>query len=269
MESLTATLFDIRHFAMHDGPGVRTTIFLKGCPLRCLWCHNPEGRSPLPDTIFREARDHEDNNTRKEEVIGKTYTPDELMTEILSEKNVMNGSGGGVTFSGGEPLLQHRFLLEMLKRCRAEGLHTAIDTNGYAEREVFEALMPVTNLWLFDIKHADSEKHLHHTAVSTVRILENLRLLLTSGAEVWLRVPVIPGFNDTCEEMTMIIRVLRGMPVPVSQVQLIPFRQVASEKYTFLGYDNTMSGIPSMHPAQLIPFRRMFRRAGFPTMIGG
>jgi pyruvate formate lyase activating enzyme len=262
-EPLTGTVFDIRRFTMGDGPGVRTTIFMKGCPLRCAWCHNPEGRNPYPDTIAHETTGSAGERVVHHETIGREYTPEELMEIILKERGVMTESGGGVTFSGGEPLLQHPFLLTMLKRCREEGLHTAIDTNGYAEREVLESVLPYTDLFLFDFKHADREKHLDFTAVSTKTIIGNLGFLLHAGAKVWIRIPVVPGFNYSRTDMAIMIQTLKGMPEGIEEIQLIPYRKVPAAKYRHLGYENSMGDTPSLKDSQLNQFRRMFRRAGF------
>jgi pyruvate formate lyase activating enzyme len=267
METITGTVFDIRRFTMHDGPGVRVTIFMKGCPLRCAWCHNPEGRDPSPVTVDREVKDAEGNTTIVTDTIGTLYTPEQLLEIILSEKGVMQGSGGGVTFSGGEPLMQYKFLLPVLQACHENGIHTAIDTNGYADPEVFEQMIPYTDLFLFDLKHANGQKHLEYTSVSTKKILENLNLILSKGSKVWLRVPVIPGFNQSRDEISEIIRVLKSMPEGIEQVELIPFRRTATEKYDRLGYHNPMEGVPSLNPGRLRPYRRMFRRAGFETLI--
>lgn len=267
MEKVTGTVFDIRRFTMNDGPGVRTTVFLKGCPLRCVWCYNPEGRNPGLDHFDRETHDVEGNITVIRETVGREYTVDELAEVILSERVVMQQSSGGVTFSGGEPMLQHEFLMRMLERCRAEGLHTVIDTSGYAERELFESVLPLTDLFLFDLKHTVREKHLEYTSVSSVKIIENLEFLLNSGARVWLRIPVIPGFNKSRRDFEDIISTIKTLPEGVEQVQLIPFRQTAAEKYLRMGFHNTMGNTPSLKPAQLNPYKRMLRRAGFNTII--
>ncbi|MFO7722180.1 MAG: glycyl-radical enzyme activating protein [Bacteroidales bacterium] len=268
MEPITGTVFDIRRFTMNDGPGVRVTVFLKGCPLRCAWCHNPEGRDPSPVTVNYEVKDCDGNVSSVSDTIGTTFTPEELLETILSEKAVMQGSGGGITFSGGEPLMQYRFLLPVLKACHEQGIHTAIDTNGYSPSEVFEEVIPYTDLFLFDLKHANRQKHLEYTSVSTVKILENLELILSKGAQVWIRVPVIPGFNHSRQDIAEIIRVLKAMPKGISQVELIPYRKTAADKYRRLGYHNSMGDTPSLSPARLRPYRRMFRRAGFDTIIG-
>ncbi len=269
MEEITGTVFDIRRFTMNDGPGVRITVFMKGCQMRCSWCHNPEGRDPGPVEIFTETAHPDGTVTQEKESIGKVLKVEELLEIILSEKRLMLDSGGGVTFSGGEPLTQPEFLVPVLRRCREEGLHTTIDTNGYADREVFEAVIPHTSLFLFDLKHTNHEKHLEHTAVGSRKILDNLAFLLKTGANVWLRIPVVPGFNHSRREMAEIIATLRQLPGTIEQVHLIPFRKTAADKYRRLGYDNRMEQVPSMLPAQLFPYRRMFRRAGFEVIIGG
>jgi pyruvate formate lyase activating enzyme len=267
MEPITGIVFDIRRFTMNDGPGVRTTVFLKGCPLRCAWCHNPEGRDPAPFTIEREVKDCDGNTTTVSSTIGTVYTPEELLATILSEKSVMQESGGGITFSGGEPLMQYKFLLPVLKALHEQGIHTAIDTNGYAEPAVFEQVIPYTGLFLFDLKHTDRQKHLEYTSVSTVKILENLEMILSKGVHVWLRIPVIPGFNHSRKDIAEIIRVIKAMPKGIEQVELIPYRQTAADKYRRLGYHNAMGDTPSLSPAKLRPYSRMLRRAGFEPLI--
>jgi pyruvate formate lyase activating enzyme len=261
------TVFDIRRFTMGDGPGVRTTVFLKGCPLRCSWCHNPEGRGQYPETVRYRLPDGQGGFHETEQVIGATYDIETLMTEILKERNVMNESGGGVTFSGGEPMLQHLFLTEALKRCKKEGLHTVVDTNGYAETEVMAAVAEFTDLFLFDIKHSDSAKHMEFTAVSTVRIAENLRYLLQNGQRVWIRIPIVPGFNHSRQEVLQIIAFLKNMPDGIEVVQLIPYRQDGMAKYRQFNLTGSMVNIPSLHPSHLGPYCRMFRRAGFEVEV--
>jgi len=261
------TVFDIRRFTMGDGPGVRTTVFLKGCPLRCSWCHNPEGRSQYPERVRYRLPDGQGGFRETEQVIGAEYSIEALMAEILKERNVMIESGGGVTFSGGEPLLQHLFLTEVLKRCKQEGLHTVVDTNGYAETEVMALVARYTDLFLFDIKHADSAKHLDFTAVSTLRIAENLRYLLQQGQRVWIRIPIVPGFNHSRQEVAQMIAMLKDMPDGIEVVQLIPYRQDGMAKYRQFNIPGSMANIPSMNPSQLAPYRRMFRRAGFEVEV--
>jgi pyruvate formate lyase activating enzyme len=267
MQQLTGIIFDIRHFTMHDGPGVRTTVFLKGCPLRCLWCHNPEGRSPAIEPTKYTIREKGGAVKVVEHMLGKEYTVEGLMDVMMQEATVMKSSGGGITFSGGEPLLQHDFLLEILKRCKEEGVHTALDTNGYADVEVVEGIIPYTDLFLFDIKHANRDKHLDFTSVSTKKIFENLKLILSAGGTVWVRIPVVPGFNFSRADMGEMIKMLLEMPSGIEKVQLIPYRRSGLAKYRPNGLPNGLTDIPSVNPSRLTPFKRMFKRAGFHTEV--
>jgi pyruvate formate lyase activating enzyme len=260
---MTGMIFDIKKFSMHDGPGVRITVFFKGCEMRCPWCFNPEGREPYPSVMQLD-----DNG--KEKTVGEEYTVDELMMEILEEKNVMTVSGGGVTFSGGEPLFQHRFLGEIIDRCSEEGIHVAVDTSGYCEPKDFLPAVKNADLVLFDIKHTDNKKHLSFTAVSTKYIHENLNSLLThTSIPVWLRIPVIPGFNHSKEEMKKIIRYLSSLSRGIEQVQLIPYQKTAMEKCKQLHWPVPMSGIESVKKKALQSYVRMFKKAGYKTIIGG
>jgi pyruvate formate lyase activating enzyme len=168
---------------------------MKGCPLSCWWCHNPEGISPEPETVeqIQKVGDKEFNVT---EQAGKYYTADDVIGIMDKEKIFISESKGGVTFSGGEPMLQPEFLLEALRKCKSAGYHTAVDTSGYSKAESYKSILPYTDLFLFDIKHLDDTKHFQYTGVSNDLILNNLQLLLDSGKDIWIRVPVIPGIND-------------------------------------------------------------------------
>lgn len=269
MESATGIVFDIRRYTNQDGPGVRTTVFLKGCELRCSWCFNPEGRDPSPTEVTKEVIEKGKDTIFEKQVIGTVYTVEALMKEILKERLLFQQSDGGVTFSGGEPLYQHRFLVQVLQRCREEGVHTTVDTNGYASTEIFEEVAPLTDLFLFDLKHGNPTKHLEGTAVSNIKILKNLKLILLAGGRVWIRIPVVPGFNYSRTDMRAIILLLKEMPPGIEQVHLIPYRGSAQKKYRLLGYPNGFESSESLRGRALVPFRRMFRRAGFKIMIGG
>ena len=154
---LTGIIFDIKRFAVHDGPGIRTTVFMKGCPLKCLWCHNPESLDPLPCIIERVSRIGSLSFTDKE-VVGQVKTVQEVMADLEKERVFMDESGGGVTFSGGEPLLQHEFLLELLTACKSSGMPTAVDTCGFAAPSVLRKIIPFTDLFLYDLKIMDENK---------------------------------------------------------------------------------------------------------------
>ncbi|HPL06444.1 MAG TPA: radical SAM protein, partial [Bacteroidales bacterium] len=163
-------VFDIKRFAVHDGPGIRTTLFLKGCPLNCAWCHNPEGTSPEPQTVAKSIS-VDGQVFQEEEKVGLNMSVEQVMQELLKEKVFMDCSEGGVTFSGGEPLMQPAFLKSLLVACKKEGMHTAVDTSGYAKLSVIQDIAPYTDLFLYDLKLMDDKAHRHFTTVSNKLIL--------------------------------------------------------------------------------------------------
>ena len=180
----TAVIFDVEHFATREGPGIRTAVFLKGCPLRCMWCHNPESWNP-------KIEKYPDGT-----VIGRERSVGDVFEEIARDKPFYAASGGGLTVSGGEPLYRWQFVRELFARAKAAGISTAIETSGYAAELHVRELMPVTDLWLYDIKGLDPEKHKEHVGVDNAAILRNLRMLDANGAKIVLRCPMIPGVND-------------------------------------------------------------------------
>ena len=179
-----AVVFDVEHFATREGPGIRTAVFLKGCPLRCMWCHNPESWNPKVET-------YPDGT-----VIGRERTVGDVLEEVARDKPFYDASKGGLTVSGGEPLYRWQFVREFFARAKAAGISTAIETSGYAAELHIRELMPVTDLWLYDIKGMDAAKHKEHVGVDNAAILRNLRMLDASGAKIILRCPMIPGVND-------------------------------------------------------------------------
>lgn len=232
---MTGTIFNIQRFSVNDGPGIRTTVFLKGCPLHCAWCHNPESISPEKDLMLHEDRcircgdcvavceQHairSDNGgfvTDREKCIrcgrcldvcyaearvlmGKEVTADEVMAEIVKDTVFFDQSSGGVTFSGGEPLLQHQFLTSLLEACKKKAIHTAVDTSGHIPADILRDVSRSVDLFLYDVKTLDDAVHQKFAGVSNRRILENLRLLIDLGKEIIVRVPIIPEINDNLEE---------------------------------------------------------------------
>src|SRR5450759_4092752 len=173
-------IFSIKRYSIHDGPGIRVTVFMKGCPLNCSWCHNPEGISPFPETVLQTNRIGDKEFSSNVEA-GKYYTVNDILEILDKEKVFINQSKGGVTFSGGEPMIQFEFLLEALKACKEVGYHTAIDTSGYSSAENYKSIIPFTDLFMFDIKHLDEKRHIELTGVSNIGILDNYKLLLESG----------------------------------------------------------------------------------------
>jgi pyruvate formate lyase activating enzyme len=213
---------DIREFTLHDGPGLRTTVFLKGCPLRCSWCHNPETQRSEPQTI--ESAGHR-------RVVGTRYEPDRLAS-LLNRQAPILQEIGGVTFSGGEPLAQAAFLCEVIEKL--DGLHVVLDTSGYAEPEAFQRVAAMCNLVYFDLKLIDPELHLRYTGCDNAPILGNLRRLSGMDVPFVVRVPLIPGVTDTSGNLAAIARTVQDLP-GLLRVDLLPYNRAAGGKYASLG----------------------------------
>ncbi len=250
----TVLLFDIQRASFVDGPGIRTTVFFKGCNLKCAWCHNPESQSQKTEMMFYKnrctgcgkCREKCPNNLEKcnfcgkcvlycphdaREICGREYTVDEVMREIVKDKAFYENSGGGVTFSGGECMLQIDFLEEILKKCKEEGIHTAVDTAGHLPPEYFERIIPYTDLFLYDVKISDTEKHKKYVGVGNELILSNLKKLLDRGCRVIVRTPVIVGVNDSEEE----IEAIKKIAEKAEKIELLPYHAMGEHKYSALG----------------------------------
>ncbi len=253
---MMATLFDIERNSFVDGPGIRTTVFFKGCNLKCLWCHNPESQDFKPEQMFyrdkckgcgkcNEICPTPDGCTLcgkcifycpadARKVCGKEYTVDEVFAEIIKDKSYYDNSGGGVTFSGGECMLQVDFLAEILKKCKENSIHTAVDTAGHIPFKSFERILPYTDLFLYDIKTLDPEKHKQYTGVGNELILENLKKLFKANANILIRVPIIPNINDSIEEMRLIKEFLDKNGIP-KKIELLPYHAMGENKYAAIG----------------------------------
>ena len=241
-------IFNIQRFCTDDGPGIRTTVFLKGCNLRCAWCHNPEGQSAErewmqePDRCVGCGRCAEVTVEDTEFVCfhgaktlcGKNYTADEILREVQKDALFYRNSGGGVTFSGGECMLQADFLEEILKKCKENGIHTAIETAGHVPYSAFERILPYVDLILYDVKCLDAETHKRYIGVGNELILQNLQKLLSLGKAIWVRIPIIPGVNDTEDEMRNIRRFLEACGMP-ERVELLPYHAFGEHKYAAVG----------------------------------
>lgn len=261
-------IYDIKRFAVHDGPGIRTTLFFKGCPLKCIWCHNPESIDPKPTVSVKKII--VDGCTIKEkEETGRKYTTEELIDILKREQIFMQESGGGVTFSGGEPTMQTRFLEDLLLKCKNEGMHTAVDTSGQTSWNNLERIMPMTDLFLYDLKHTDNEKHEEFTGVPNFKVLKNLNNLLYEGAKVRIRVPVIPGFNYNKNDQMAIGSYIKQLKGDVEQVDLLPYHAIAGHKYKRFKIDNRMSGVDSLMEEDLAGIVEIYRQLGLKTTIGG
>ena len=256
-------VFDIKRYAIHDGPGIRTTVFLKGCPLDCPWCHNPEGKRPEPEHMWWESRclgcggcveacpegaitmagsleiDAEKCTmcgacsevcvTDALEVVGKEASVDEVMEDVRKDAVFYEESGGGVTFSGGEPTMQPVFLLDLLRACREEGFHTAVDTSGITAKESLLRMAEYVDLFLYDLKFMDDGAHREYTGASNALVLENLRALDEAGATIVIRVPLIPYVNDDADDVDRLGEFVSGLN-GVQEVCVLPYHRAGTEK---------------------------------------
>lgn len=257
------TIFRIKRYALRDGPGIRTTVFFKGCPLSCRWCHNPEGIDPRPVSMAK--------NTSKgevQEVVGEVVDAAELVAAIEKDQLFYDESGGGVTFSGGEPLAQPRFLEAVLAACNRRDIHATLDTSGFAPAAVLDRVLPRLQLVLFDLKMMNPHLHRKYTGVPNGPILENLKRL-AGGSTPWrLRIPLIPGMTDTQTNLEQIARFVAGRQ-SIQGIDLLPFHRIASGKYRRLGLTDPMAGTQPPSPDHVAAIKDRFESAGFDVSIGG
>ncbi len=253
-------VFDIKRFAIHDGPGIRTTVFLKGCPLDCWWCHNPESRNlqPEPRQGLR-AYYQGDLLYRDDEMIGKEVTVRQLLEEIEKDLLFYDQSAGGVTISGGEPLLQIDFVENLLQALKQHQIHTALDTTGYASFDRLKRLLPLVDLWLYDLKLIDDQLHQKYTGVSNQKIIQNFLQLYEEKAPLVLRVPLIPNFTDTDENLEAIARFVSSID-PEIPVELLPYNRLAESKYERLRIPNRIGSKESQTEEILQNKRAIFAK---------
>jgi pyruvate formate lyase activating enzyme len=216
-------IFDIRELTIHDGPGVRTTVFMKGCPLECSWCHNPEGQSAKVQNLKSAAG---------ERVVGRWYSPEELASYLNKQAHLLKTMNGGITFSGGEPLMQSEFVLQVIEKLK--GIHIVLDTSGCGDTDDFTALIERCQLVLYDLKIIDDELHQKYTKSSNSKIHENLFVLSDSGTPFYIRIPLIPGITDTRDNLSEAARLVRELPGLLG-VDLLPYNKLAPGKYPTLG----------------------------------
>lgn len=239
-------VFDVQRFSVHDGPGIRTTVFLAGCPLRCAWCHNPEAFAGEGARL----RDVED-----------------VLAEALRDRDYCAASGGGVTVSGGEPLLQAGFVRELLKRARAERLHTCVQTSGAVPEELVRSVEEEVDLFQFDLKHLDGQRHEALTGVGNERLVENARGLAARGACVEFRLPVVPGFTDDDANLRALAAFLTGLGVRA--LQLVPYQRMYLDKYRALGLAARCAHVEPPSAAHLERVRRTLAGAGVDAAVAG
>lgn len=254
-------IFDIQKYSVHDGPGIRTIVFLKGCPLRCKWCCNPESQSGKVQTMTVAG---------EPKVMGQDVTVEEVMAEVLKDSAHFRRSGGGLTLSGGECLLQPEFASALLQAAKANGITTAIETTGFASFDMIEdKILPFLDTVLMDIKHINPAKHKLFTGQSNEKILENAKKIAKiKGEHLIIRTPVIPTFNDTPEEILAISQFARSLP-GVKQHHLLPYHRLGSEKYEGLGRDYLMSHIEPPTKEKMEELLTVAKTTGLHVQIGG
>jgi pyruvate formate lyase activating enzyme len=249
MSRTCGIIFDIKRFAIHDGPGIRTTVFLKGCPMRCPWCHNPESQNKFPEHI----------KGNKNNVIGEEKTVTDIMHEIEKEVLFYEESRGGVTFSGGEPLEQAEFLDALLDECKKNEIHTAVDTTGDVPPDIFNSIIDKTDLFLYDLKIMDDSKHIKYTGESNRFTLQNLKTLSQKGKRIIIRFPVIPGITDSEDNIKavgMFISSLRN----IREIDLLPYHRTADSKYKRLERKNKMRKIMPPTDKSMNEVKRLFEK---------
>jgi pyruvate formate lyase activating enzyme len=285
----TGVIFDIQRFSLHDGPGIRTTVFFKGCPLKCLWCHNPESINPDIELAFYThkcincgscilvcptgALQNDDLKGKKYDreicqfcwkcseacasealkVQGKRYRVEEVLTEVLRDLPFYKQSGGGVTLSGGEPTFQFDFCLALLEACKENNISTALDTSGFVLWERLERLLPFVDIFLYDIKHMDSEEHKRLTGVPNEVILENLLKLDKVGKPIEIRIPIIPGYNDSEENIEAVSNLIKGLK-SIKGVKLLPYHKLGLSKPWLF---NNKRGILDLEPPKKDEIERL------------
>lgn len=279
-------IFDIKRFAINDGPGIRTTLFIKGCPLRCVWCHNPEGWTTEPQVLFKQSKcircgacsekgfTVDDCPTAAREICGREYSMDELMAEVEKERAVMENSGGGVTLCGGEPLMHPEGTLEILHELGRRGFHRTVDTTLYAKPEVVDAVAAECELLLIDLKLMDSDKHRLYTGVGNELILENIRRVAETGHPFVIRIPLIEGINADKENIEATAQFLSSLSISEALVtHLLPYHDVGKDKHRRMMPPTPYNpqGYPMAVPSEEIiqRCRQQLESHGLRVVIGG
>lgn len=256
----TGRIFDIQKYSIHDGPGIRTIVFLKGCAFRCRWCCNPESQRFEPEVMIRDG---------KPKLYGKDVTVAEVMEEVMKDEAHYRRSGGGLTLSGGEALLQPDFASALLFAAKQNGISTAIESTGFQKFEVIKnQILPYLDVFLMDIKHMNSEKHKAYVGQPNEMVLENARKIAGTGQNLIIRVPVIPGFNDTEQEILDIANFAKSLP-GVEQLHLLPYHRLGQDKYAGLNREYTLADVMPPEYEHMQKLRRAAAQTGLYVQIGG
>lgn len=296
MKDIKTCIFNIQKYSIHDGPGIRTVVFFKGCPLRCLWCSNPESQEGKVQIIWDSSKctkcldcvnnckdkafslvndrivvdssrctSHSDciklcpTGALKSE--GKFLTVSEVVKEVMKDEVFYEESNGGVTLSGGEVLMQHEFASELLKTLKEKNIHTAIETTGYTSSEIFSNFIDNVDLLLFDVKHYDRDKHFKATNVYNDIIIENLKIAIEKRKDVVIRIPVIPNVNSSLEDAKGFCDLLKS--INAKKVNLLPFHQFGQRKYELLNRDYVFENVDQLHKEDLLEYKNIFIENGF------
>ena len=301
---MTGRVFDIKRYSIHDGPGIRTTVFLKGCSLRCLWCHNPESIDPGPNLMYwpsRCSRCYSCLNACPKEAlakdaagavvidrakcdlcgkcaeaclydamqfVGREMSVEDVLGEAEKDKIFYDQSGGGVTLSGGDPFVQAGFAEALLDGCRARGIRTAVDTAGFANNGVLDRLAPKADLILYDLKSMDDDRHKEFTGVSNAPVLENLKRLAAGRTEIWVRIPLVAGVNDDDDNIRRTIEFLSSLKT-IRRVGLLPYHSSGLDKARRIGRENVFRKFEAPSEERLAAVAAAFREAGFEVRRGG
>jgi len=266
----TGTIFEIRRFAIHDGPGIRTTVFFKGCPLDCWWCHNPEGRCPEVETFTVNARANSPHVAERasQARIGYPATAENVMAEVRRDVIFYDQSGGGATFSGGEPLFQIEFLHSLLKASKDIGLHTVCDTCGYAPTGDLERIYDLVDLFLVDVKLIDDGEHQKYTGVSNELILSNLTALASKGNKVVIRIPLVPGITDTAENLEAIAAFIEPLK-SIRAISLLPYNKLGEDKVDRYQLPRRQLHLTPQSADEMEQKAALFKSRGYEVRIGG